>query len=48
MFKQSGWAVLAAAVLVGGASSAQARERVAFDGGVRPGTIVIKTSERRL
>jgi hypothetical protein len=40
MFKQSGWAVLAA-VLAGVALPAQARERVAFDGGVRPGTIVI-------
>ena len=48
MFKQSGWAVLAAVVLAGGASSAEARERVAFDGGMRPGTIVIRTSERRL
>jgi lipoprotein-anchoring transpeptidase ErfK/SrfK len=48
MFRQSGWAVLAAAMLVGLAPAAQARERVAFEGGVRPGTIIIKTSERRL
>jgi lipoprotein-anchoring transpeptidase ErfK/SrfK len=47
MFRQSGWAVVTAAVLAG-AGSAQARERVPFAGAVQPGTIVIKTSERRL
>ena len=48
MFKQSGWAILALAILAGAAPAAQGRERVAFEGGVQPGTIVIKTSERRL
>ena len=48
MFKQSGWAVLAAGLVVAGAPPAAARERVAFEGGVRPGTIGVRTSERRL
>jgi hypothetical protein len=48
MFKQSGWAILALAILAGAAPAVQGRERVAFEGGVQPGTIVIKTSERRL
>lgn len=47
MFKQSGWAAcVAAAVLC--ASPAGAREVVPFDGGVAPGTIVVRTQERRL
>ncbi len=48
MFKQSGWAILALAILAGAAPAVQGRERVAFEGGVQPGTIVIKTGERRL
>ena len=49
MVRQSGWAVLAAAALwIGAAPGAHARERVAFNAGVHPGTIVVKTSERRL
>jgi lipoprotein-anchoring transpeptidase ErfK/SrfK len=39
---------LAAAMTACAAGAAQAREMVAFDAGVRPGTIVVRTTERRL
>jgi lipoprotein-anchoring transpeptidase ErfK/SrfK len=39
---------LAAAVWVGGLQLAQARETVPFDESVAPGTVVIRTQERRL
>ena len=48
MIRQSGWLALAAAVTMGAAAPASAREIVRYDGDVRPGTIVVKTSERRL
>jgi lipoprotein-anchoring transpeptidase ErfK/SrfK len=48
MIRQSGWLALAAAVTMGAAAPASAREIVRYDGEVRPGTIVVKTSERRL
>ena len=48
MIRQSGWPALAAAVTMGAAAPASAREIVRYDGEVRPGTIVVKTSERRL
>lgn len=48
MIKQSGaWAAWFAA-LVFGMGAASAREVVAFDTAVAPGTIVVRTSERRL
>jgi lipoprotein-anchoring transpeptidase ErfK/SrfK len=40
--------VLAAALLIGGSGVAQAREIVPFDAVVEPGTVVIRTQERRL
>ncbi|WP_298955480.1 L,D-transpeptidase [uncultured Methylobacterium sp.] len=47
MFKQSGWAVaLAAAALT--CAPAQAREVVSFGADAAPGTIVVRTGERRL
>ena len=47
---QSGWVALAAAAMtIGVAAQATAREVVAFDDGAsRPGTIVVRTSERKL
>lgn len=56
MLKQSGRAArraalgttLAVAIAAGSLEGAQAREVVAFDAGVELGTIVIRTSERRL
>ena len=48
MVKQSGCAVLAAALWIGAAPGVHARERVAFDVGIQPGTIIVRTSERRL
>jgi lipoprotein-anchoring transpeptidase ErfK/SrfK len=52
MFKRSGRVtqamILAATLVAFAAGAANGREMVAFDGGVRPGTIVIRTSERRL
>jgi lipoprotein-anchoring transpeptidase ErfK/SrfK len=39
---------LAAAVLIGGSGLAQAREVVPFEASVAPGTVVIRTQERRL
>jgi lipoprotein-anchoring transpeptidase ErfK/SrfK len=41
-------AMFAAALIAGATPSAQAREMVAFNGYFSPGTIVIKTNERRL
>ena len=41
-------AVLSFALVAGSAASVQARESVSFNGRAEPGTIVIKTSERRL
>jgi lipoprotein-anchoring transpeptidase ErfK/SrfK len=48
MFRKNAWAVAAAAVLFGVAGAARAGEQVRFDAGIRPGTIVIRTAERRL
>lgn len=48
MFRRSGRAALAAAAMACMAAEAGAREMVAFDAGVRPGTIVVRTGERRL
>ena len=48
MIRQSGWFALAAATMLGAAAPAIGREVVSFEGGVRPGTIVVKTAERRL
>jgi lipoprotein-anchoring transpeptidase ErfK/SrfK len=49
MFEWSARVILAtAALMVCAAGAASAREMVSFDRGVAPGTIVIKTSERRL
>ena len=47
MFRRSGRVALAAA-LVMAAGAAESRELVAFDGGARAGTIVVRTGERRL
>jgi lipoprotein-anchoring transpeptidase ErfK/SrfK len=47
MFGRSGLA-LAAALLLGMAQAASAREMVRLDASVRPGTIVVRTAERRL
>ena len=48
MFKRSGRVALAATLLIGAAGAANARETVAFDAAVQSGTIVVRTSERRL
>ena len=48
MIRQSGWLALAAATMIGAAAPASAREMVRYDAEVQPGTIVIKTAERRL
>jgi lipoprotein-anchoring transpeptidase ErfK/SrfK len=48
MFGRSGWVALAAALTIGACPLVEARELVAFEAGVQPGTIVVKTSERRL
>ena len=49
MFRSSARAALAAVVVVScAASAASAREVVPFNGGAEPGTIVVKTGERRL
>lgn len=47
MRKSVGLIALAAAMILG-APVAQARELVAFDAAVQPGTIVVRTAERRL
>ena len=41
-------AALAALAMLGGTVAAEARDAVPFDGSYQPGTIVIKTGERRL
>jgi lipoprotein-anchoring transpeptidase ErfK/SrfK len=41
-------AALAAILLVGAAGAASARETVPFNSGVEPGTIIVRTSQRRL
>jgi lipoprotein-anchoring transpeptidase ErfK/SrfK len=48
MFKQSGRVAAAAVFVACVSASAGARETVAFAAGVSPGTIVVRTSERRL
>ena len=49
MSNRTGWIALATAMaLIGTATSAGAREVVNYDGGVQPGTIVVKTAERQL
>ena len=48
MFRHKGCAILIAAMMAAVAAPASAREVVRYEGGVRPGTIVIKTDERRL
>lgn len=48
MFKQGALIALAAAMSIGATASASAREVVRYDAEVRPGTIVVKTAERRL
>ena len=48
MFKRCGRAALAAALVACASGAAGAREMVAFNAGVSPGTIVVRTSERRL
>src|SRR3954451_973696 len=48
MFKRSALVALAATLLASAAGAASAREMVAFDAAVQPGTILIRTSERRL
>src|ERR671912_823833 len=49
MLRHKGQAALAAAVMMMCAfAPASAREVVPFEGGVQPGTIVVKTAERRL
>ena len=48
MFRRSGRVALAAIFVVCAARAAGAREMVAFEDAVRPGTVVVRTSERRL
>src|SRR5215213_11139772 len=48
MFRHKGCAALAAAVLMVAAAPTSAREIVRYEGGIQPGTIVVKTAERRL
>jgi lipoprotein-anchoring transpeptidase ErfK/SrfK len=48
MFRQSGWAALLAALLVGAPASVEGRELVSFEAGMQPGTIVVRTGERKL
>ncbi|HEX8666547.1 MAG TPA: L,D-transpeptidase [Beijerinckiaceae bacterium] len=48
MFRRSGRGALAAILVMGAANAAGAREMVAFEAAVRPGTVVVRTSERRL
>jgi lipoprotein-anchoring transpeptidase ErfK/SrfK len=48
MFKRSALVALAATLLASAAGAASAREMVAFDAAVQPGTILIRTGERRL
>ena len=49
MSNRTGWIALAAAAMaLIGTTSAGAREVVRYEGGVQPGTIVVKTAERQL
>ena len=48
MVHRSGRAALLAAALIGSCGGAHARELVAFEAGVQPGTVVVSTSARRL
>src|SRR5215213_9663566 len=48
MFRHKGCAALAAAVLMVAAAPASAREIVRYEGGIQPGTIVVRSAERRL
>jgi hypothetical protein len=48
MSHHKSWLALAAVAVIGVAAPARAREVVRYDGGERPGTIVVKTAERRL
>lgn len=48
MLRQSGRVAFAAVFLAWAGDAASARETVAFDTAVQPGTIVVRTSERRL
>ena len=48
MFRRSGRVALAATLMTMCAAGAGAREMVAFGAAVRPGTIVVRTAERRL
>jgi lipoprotein-anchoring transpeptidase ErfK/SrfK len=48
MVRQSAFIALATAIMMGAVAPASAREIVRYGGEVRPGTIVVKTSERRL
>ena len=50
MSNRTGWIALAAAAmaLIGTTTSASAREVVRYDAEAQPGTIVVKTAERRL
>jgi len=48
MLSAPAWTVLAASLLACAALPAKARESVAFNSEFRPGTIVVKTGERRL
>ena len=48
MLRHKGQAAIAAAVMICAFAPANAREVVPFEGGVQPGTIVVKTAERRL
>ncbi|GJD50364.1 hypothetical protein OPKNFCMD_3103 [Methylobacterium crusticola] len=48
MDKQSGWAAALVAAAAAMPAAGQARELVAFDAGAAPGTVVIRTAERRL
>ncbi len=48
MLSHKGQAALAAAVMMCAFAPANAREVVPYEGGAQPGTIVVKTAERRL
>ncbi|MFE1600904.1 L,D-transpeptidase [Methylobacterium sp. ID0610] len=48
MIKQSGWAAALAAAALVACGPASAREVVVFDPGASPGSIVVRTGERRL
>jgi lipoprotein-anchoring transpeptidase ErfK/SrfK len=48
MMRQATYIALATAIIIGTAAPASAREVVRYDGEGQPGTIVVKTHERRL